>query len=155
MLKLSVGYPDPEEEVQMLARLQSQHPIEALQPVATPQDLLEAQREVRLLPVSPDIQRYIAQVVAATRQHPAIRAGAGPRASLGVQAVAQALSYLQGHGFVTPDAVKEAARGVLPHRLLLNIEARLAETSAADLTEEILKTVAVPAEGLPVAGQTL
>ncbi|WP_409996724.1 AAA family ATPase [Deinococcus sp. Marseille-Q6407] len=146
LLKLSVGYPDLEQEVQMLGRLQSAHPIDTLAAVAGPADLLAAQRAVREIRVSPDLQRYLASIVAATRTHPRISLGAGPRASLGIQAAAQALAYLAGCDFVTPDDVKAAARGVLPHRLLLNIEARMADIGAASLVEEILGTVPVPVE---------
>ncbi|WP_442780668.1 AAA family ATPase [Deinococcus sp. SL84] len=146
LLKLSVGYPTLHEEVQLLSRLQTAHPIDTLAAVAGPADLLAAQRAVREVRVSPDLQHYLASIVGATRSHPRIALGAGPRASLGIQAAAQALAYLAGRDFVTPDDVKAAARGVLPHRLLLNIEARMADISAASLVEEILGTVPVPVE---------
>nr|WP_189642196.1 MoxR family ATPase [Deinococcus piscis] len=153
LLKLSVGYPDLEQEVQMLGRLQSAHPIDTLGAVAGPADLLAAQRAVREITVSPDLQRYLASIVSATRTHSRISLGAGPRASLGIQAAAQALAYLAGRDFVTPDDVKAAARGVLPHRLLLNIEARMADVSAASLVEEILGTVPVPVEAVSAVAQ--
>lgn len=149
LLKLSVGYPSLEEEVQMLGRLQTTHPIDALEAVASPADLLAAQSAVRGIRVSPDLQHYLASLVGATRRHPRIGLGAGPRASLGIQAAAQALAYLEGRDFVTPDDIKRAALSVLPHRLLLNIEARMADIRAAAVVEEILGTVPMPAESMP------
>ena len=146
LLKLSVGYPALEEEVQMLSRLQAAHPIDTLEPVATPADLLAAQEAVRGIHVHPELQRYLASIVGATRRHASVSLGAGPRASLGIQAAAQALAYLEGRDFVTPDDIKQAARGVLPHRLLLSIEARMADVRPAAVVAEILGSIPVPAE---------
>ena len=147
LLRLSVGYPSLEEEVEMLARLQERHPLEDLRAVAVPADLLAAQGQVRQVTVSPDLRRYIASLAARTRGHPQVTLGGGPRASLALQGVAQALAWTQGRRFVTPDDVQRAAPGVLAHRLSLGIEARMQGQGAEDVVREVLSTEPVPVEG--------
>ena len=147
LLRLSVGYPALEDEVQMLGRLQLVHPIHALEAVASPADLLAAQAEVRRIHVSADVQRYLASLCARTRRHPQVTLGAGPRASLGLQGVAQALAWLAGRSFVIPDDVQAAAPGVLAHRLSLSLEARLQGTPPEAVVHEVLRAEPVPVEG--------
>lgn len=153
LLKLSVGYPTPEEEVRMLARLQGDHPIDTLGAVATPGELIAARSVVRGVRVSDDLRRYIAALSARTRSHPQVALGGGPRASLALQGVAQALAALAGRTFVLPDDVKAAAPGVLAHRLSLRIEARLAGLRPEEIVADVLQHEPVPAEPLP-AGVT-
>lgn len=146
VLKLSVGYPTLEEEVQMLGRLQGVHPIETLGTVATAGDLLAARQVVREVRVSDDLRRYMAALTARTRSHPQVALGGGPRASLALQGVAQALAALSGRSFVIPDDVKAAAPGVLAHRLTLRIEARLAGLRPEEVVADVLRQEPVPAE---------
>ena len=146
LVKLSVGYPTIEEEAQMLARLQGRHPIETLGSVAGPDELLAAQAQVRAVRVEGELQRYVAELAARTREHPQVRLGGGPRASLGLQAVAQALAYLSGRSYVTPDDLKTAAPAVLTHRLSLSTEARLTGGRPETVVAAVLAEVPVPVE---------
>ncbi|WP_102128585.1 AAA family ATPase [Deinococcus planocerae] len=146
LLKLSVGYPTLEEEVRLLARLQGEHPIETLGPVATPADLLAAQGAARRVRVADDLRRYAAALSARTRAHGQVALGGGPRASLALQGVAQALAALHGRDFVLPDDVKAAAPGVLAHRLSLRVEARLAGVRPEEVVADVLRQEPVPAE---------
>lgn len=154
LLKLSVGYPSLDEEVQMLSRLQQSHPIDTLGAVTSAEELLQARRAVRGVMVSDELRRYAASLSQRTRQHPQVALGGGPRASLSLQGVAQALAALQGRSFVVPDDIKQAAIGVLAHRLSLNVEARLAGTPAEQIVQEVLRTEPVPADQpAPRAGE--
>ncbi|MVN86064.1 AAA domain-containing protein [Deinococcus sp. HMF7620] len=152
LLRLSVGYPSVQEEVQMLARLQGEHPITSLRAVVTPADLLAAQSAVRGVFVSGAVQDYIARLSRATRAHASVALGGGPRASLGLQGSAQALAWLSGRAFVTPDDVQRVAAAVLAHRLSLNIEARLQGQPAEAIVQEVLRQEPVPAEPAPTGG---
>ncbi|WP_034387106.1 MoxR family ATPase [Deinococcus sp. YIM 77859] len=154
LLRLSVGYPTREEEVRMLGRLQESHPIGTLGAVATPQDLLAARKVVRTVCVSDDLRHYIAGLSARTRGHAQVALGGGPRASLALQGVAQALAALAGRNFVLPDDVKAAAPGVLAHRLVLRVEARLAGMRPEEVIADVLRQEPVPAEPV-TAGVTL
>lgn len=146
LLKLSVGYPTLEEEARMLGRLQGRHPIETLGAVTTGAELLAARDAARRVHVSPELRAYIAGLAVRTREHPDLALGAGPRASLALQGVAQALAWMDGRSFVLPDDVKRAARGVLPHRLVLRTEARLRGLQPGEVVAEVLNAQPVPVE---------
>ena len=130
----------------MLARLQQRHPIEDLQAVGSPAELLEARERVREVHVDDELRAYIAAITARSRQHPAVALGGGPRASLALQSVAQALAFLDGRRFVSPRDIKGAAPAVLGHRLSLKIEARLTGTTPAEVVAQVLGEVPVPVE---------
>ncbi|TSA84461.1 MoxR family ATPase [Deinococcus detaillensis] len=149
LLRLSVGYPTLDEEVALLDRLQSTHPINTLEAVATPEELLSARQASREVYVDAALRRYIAQLTAATRAHPQVLLGGGPRASLALQGVAQALAALSGRAYVLPDDVKEVAPAVLAHRLTLGTEARLLGLRDVQVVEEVMRSVPVPAETIP------
>ncbi|WP_110885154.1 AAA family ATPase [Deinococcus yavapaiensis] len=146
LVKLSVGYPSEVEEAEMLGRLQERHPIESLGPVSDAAELEAGRAAVRHVHVAPEVRAYIAGLVAKTREHPDLALGAGPRASLALQSVAQALSMLAGRGFVIPDDVKRAASSVLGHRLVLRTEARLRGLTSAEVVDNVLGQVPVPVE---------
>ncbi|AFZ65825.1 AAA family ATPase [Deinococcus peraridilitoris] len=146
LLKLSVGYPTPEQEAQMLSLLQQRHPIDDVRSVTAADELLQARQAVRNVLVSPELRRYIAGLVASTRDHPDLVLGAGPRASLALQSVAQALAWADGRSFVLPDDVKAAAPGVLAHRLVLRTEARLRGLQAREVVRDVLHAASVPVE---------
>jgi MoxR-like ATPase len=150
LVRLTVGYPDAPEEHAMLERLQSRHPISSLKPVSDGPNLLEARSAVRAIRLEPELRSYIVALVQATRKLPEVHLGASPRASLALQAVAQALAGLAGRAFVLPDDIKRAAPSVLEHRLIVRSEARLKGVSAASLVRGVLSSVPVPVEPVPV-----
>jgi len=145
-LKLSLGYPTVEEEEALLARLQYGHPIEALEPVATPEELVAMQQAVRQIHVVDDVRRYIAELVHATRHHEDAAIGASPRGSLALFRAAQALAAVRGREYVLPDDVKAMAMPVLAHRLVLKPESRLRGRTAERVIGQVLATVAAPVE---------
>ncbi|MFZ5817950.1 MAG: AAA family ATPase [Bacillota bacterium] len=145
-LKLSLGYPSLEEEDAMLARMQHGHPIEALEPVAGPEELLAAQAAVREVHVADEVRRYIAALVQATRRHEDAAIGASPRGSLSLFRAAQALAAIRGRSYVIPDDVKAMALPVLGHRIVLKPESRLRGRSAERLVGAVLAAVEAPVE---------
>jgi MoxR-like ATPase len=148
LLRLSVGYPDANEERSMLERLQTLHPISSLKPVSDAASLIEARTAVRAIRLEPELRSYIVALVHATRKLPEVHLGASPRASLALQAVAQALAGLAGRDFVLPDDIKRAAPSVLEHRLIVRSEARLKGVTASSLVRAVLSSVPVPVEAL-------
>ncbi|WP_407569740.1 AAA family ATPase [Deinococcus altitudinis] len=149
LLRLSVGYPTEEQEAQMLARLQERHPIDTLKAVADPQELTQARGQVRGIRVQSELRGYIAAITARSRAHPQVALGGGPRASLALQGVSQALAYLDGRAFVSPADIKLAAPGVLGHRLNLHTEARLTGVHPESVVAQVLAEVPVPVEDAP------
>jgi MoxR-like ATPase len=146
LVRLSVGYPDQNQELTMLERLQGTHPISSLEAVTGDTSLLEVRKQSRLIYLEPELREYIVKLVHATRHLDATYLGASPRASLALQGVSQGLAGLAGRKFVTPDDVKRAAIPVLGHRLMLKAEARLKGVTPEKLVKDILSSVAVPVE---------
>ncbi len=146
LLRLSVGYPTEEQEAQMLARLQERHPIDTMKAVAGPQELTQAREQVRGIRVQSELRGYIAAITARSRAHPQVALGGGPRASLALQGVSQALAYLDGRAFVSPADIKLAAPAVLGHRLSLHTEARLTGVHPESVVAQVLAEVPVPVE---------
>lgn len=147
LLRLRVGYPDAEEEGEILARYREDDPLSGLMPVTTAAQLTELQGFCREVFVSTAVREYVVALSRATRDHVDVKLGASPRASLALQRAGQALAAVRGRGFVLPDDVKYVAVPVLAHRLTLHTEARLRGRTAEQVVEELLRSVAVPVEG--------
>jgi MoxR-like ATPase len=146
LLRISVGYPDADQEDEMLVRLQFRHPLASLEPVVNPADLLAASEGVRSVHVEPELRRYIANLTRATRVHDAVELGVSPRGTLGLFRATQALAAVRGREFATPDDAKAVAPAVLNHRILLSPEARLRGRSVPLILNEILDSLSVPVE---------
>ncbi len=146
IMRLEIGYPQLEDETEVLARYEQADPLEGLAPVAAAADILALQRAVRQVHVADVMRRYVVEVVRATRVGEEIQLGASPRASLALHRASQALAALRGRDFVTPDDVKELAAPVLAHRLILHPEARLRGHSPAEVVRALVSRVAVPVE---------
>jgi len=144
LLRIRLGYPEPEDEIDVLERQQFQHPLDNLEQVATAEALLQAQEAIRAVYVSPAIKRYIVDLVGQTRQHPDVYVGASPRGSLGLYRTGQARAALEGRDYVLPDDVKVLAPTVLAHRIILSPRARLRDLSTDEILKEILEQLPVP-----------
>jgi MoxR-like ATPase len=145
LLRIRPGYPDREEEIMILERFQEKEPIEELRPVASPELISSLQERRKKIKVSAPVREYIAGIVRTTRTHAALRLGASPRGSLGLMRASQALAALRGRDYVLPDDVKVLAVPVLSHRLILRDEERLQGTTQAQVIEEIVSHMPVPA----------
>lgn len=144
MVRLSLGYPAGDEESKMLERFQLQHPIQSLQSVVPPEEIIAAQKSVREIRIDTKILDYIVQIVRATREHNAISLGASPRATMALSRACQAYAAIQGDDAVLPDYVKDIAPAVLTHRLIVRPESRLRKINAASVVDEILNRTPVP-----------
>ncbi len=144
LMKIDVGYPDREEEMAILDRFARGDPLAELGAASSPERIAELQRRRGEIAVAPAVRGYIADLVAATRNHPKVRYGASPRGSLGLFRASQALAAIRGRDFVIPDDVKELALPVLGHRIILRHEKRVEGASAAAVMAELLDKVALP-----------
>jgi len=144
LVRLNLGYPQMEAEISMLHRLQTRHPIDTLETVVTAQEVIDCQRAVREVHVHENVSRYIVEIMQATRQHPDLSLGGSPRASMALLRCAQSFAAMNSFDFVLPDDVKQVARHVLAHRLILRPESRLRKKNVPGTLEEILNTVPVP-----------
>jgi MoxR-like ATPase len=144
LIRLSVGYPNLEDEGKMLERLQRHHPIEELRPVVAAADFVSCQDAVRETYVDPRVRQYILEIVVASRQHDDLHLGGSPRASIALFRTGQAHAAIAGRNFVLPDDIKKMAHAVLAHRIILRPESRLRKVSATSVVQEILTEVPVP-----------
>src|SRR5579872_3739478 len=123
-LELTMGYPPAEEELLVLSSQDKGNPLDAVKPVATTEDVLEAQAKVRATHVDEDVGRYVVNIVRATREEKRLALGVSPRGGIALYRMAQAHAFLDGRGAVTPDDVKKMAVEVLAHRVVLETKAR-------------------------------
>ena len=144
LMRFSLGYPTMDEELRMLEILQRAHPVEALQPVATAEEVIACQHAVREIYVDEKVRRYLMQIVHDTRTHDDIALGGSPRASIALFRTSQAMAALRGRNYVLPDDVKKVAPHVLTHRMIVKPESRLRRITAATIVEEIIAEIAVP-----------
>ena len=144
LIRLRMGYPDEAQEEEMLARFNGANPLMDMQPVADGPEIVELQRLVQQVHVSPVLSNYVVKLVQATREHPDVELGASPRATMGLYRCSQAVAAIQGRDFVDPDDIKLLAPYTLPHRIIVKSQARLRERSAEDVISDVLAKVEVP-----------
>jgi len=118
MLCISIGYPDPVAEREILRSHRQGEPVDGLQPVLDPAQLLQLQQAVREIPVDDAITDYLLRIVTATRSHPELALGVSPRGALTFSRAAQARAFLEGRSYVVTDDVKKLAGDVLSHRVI-------------------------------------
>jgi MoxR-like ATPase len=144
LIRIRLGYPELEDEIDIIERQQIRHPISELGQVVIEKDLIEAQENVRNIYVAPVMKRYLVELARQTRQHPEVYLGASPRGSLALFRTGQARAAIQGRDFVLPDDIKTLAKPALSHRVILGPAARLRDLSADQILDEILNKVPVP-----------
>jgi MoxR-like ATPase len=145
LLRIRLGYPGQQEEIAILERFREKDPLRELEPVATPEQIVELQEARKRIRVSQPVKEYITSIVSATRHSPSLRLGASPRGSLSLMRAGQALAALRDRDYVLPDDVKSLAVPVLAHRLILKEEERLRGEIQESLLEEIVSQIPVPA----------
>lgn len=145
MLKLSIGYPNMQDEARLLELTRLQHPIDSISAVTDAQTLISMQGSVREVFVHEKIREYMLRIIARTRDSAHLSLGASPRASMALFRATQSYAAVLGRGYVIPDDIKTLAHPVLEHRLILNPESRLRRMTGQRVLQEILKEVPVPA----------
>ncbi len=144
LLRIRLGYPELDDEIDILDRQQFRHPVEELAPVVSLEEVLQAQEDIKAVHVSPAVKRYIVKLVAETRQHSDAYLGASPRGSLTLYRTCQARAAMRERDFVLPDDVKSLALSALAHRVILSPQARLRDLAAEHVIQEILDKLPVP-----------
>jgi len=144
LVRLSLGYPDLNNEVAMLQRFETHDPLDTLEAVVTSEEVIACQNAVRQVHVDEKISRYVVEIMRATREHFDVMLGGSPRASMALSRCAQAFAAIHGYGFVLPDDIKQVLPYVLGHRLILRPESRLRKKNVASVLDEIMDSVTVP-----------
>ena len=144
LMRISLGYPQQKEEIDILDRQQYQHPILDLEPVVTVDEVLEAQDALRSIHIADSVKEYLVNLVQRTREVEDVYLGSSPRGSLGLYRAGQAVAAIEGREFVTPDDIKKVAGPILSHRLILAPGARLQNLNENSILEEIFNNIPTP-----------
>jgi MoxR-like ATPase len=143
-VRLSLGYLELDAEVAMVMAQAQRHPLDALQACASLSEILTLREQVKAVQIADELRYYAVEVVRATRTSPSVELGAGPRASIALLRMAQALAMFDGSDFVSPEHLHEAAVAVIAHRLVLDAKARFSGITQSTIVEEALAAVPVP-----------
>lgn len=144
MSRLSLGYPQFEEEIEMMKQRQKSNPLDDIQSVLSPEMILQYQKMIDQIYVHDDIYHYIMQIITATRSHSQIEQGVSPRGSLAIMKTAKAYAFLNDRDYVIPQDVQYVAPMVLAHRFILTYEAKMNKVSSYQIVDEILESVGEP-----------
>jgi MoxR-like ATPase len=146
LLRLAIGYPEADEEREILRRFHEADPLADLAPVASGEEVVALSQACRTVHVSEAVETYILEVARATRAEAALALGASPRGSLALYRTAQALAAVRGRAFVIPDDVQALVAPALGHRLIPSSQSRLRGRAVADILHDLLARVPVPVE---------
>ena len=144
MVRLSLGYPSPRDEVNMVLNRQGGDPLAQAQTLMSREDLVALQQAVEETYVSESVVNYIVDLICATRNHSKILRGASPRATLAVTAMAKAVARLRGRDYVIPGDVREVFVHTIAHRLLLTPLTQAQNETPEEILRQILETVPAP-----------
>jgi MoxR-like ATPase len=145
LIKLSIGYPLAEEEVEIMERRNQRKTDDVtINKVTQPEEVLQMQNAVEEVHIDQAVERYVVEIVRGTRTHQDVEVGASPRGSLAIMKLSKAKAWLNARGYVIPDDVKAIAVPALSHRLILKPEQWLRGGKTAAIVEEILRKVPVP-----------
>ena len=144
LMRISMGYPDEENELNMLRAQLAGAERTALEPVLTGPEVLELQRAAASVCVSEKIMHYIIRIVSETRRSKSLTLGASPRATIALARCARAWALLEGRDFVTPQDVQDVIPPVLTHRLVLSLDAGMRSVTAPEILQDCVRRVAVP-----------
>lgn len=147
LLKVSMGYPSREAELQILTTHASENAIDDLRAVLSPAEVQGMAAAAQTVHMAPAVQGYLVDLADASRRHRDLSLGMSTRATLSMQRVARAMAAAQGREFVTPDDIKSLSHPVLDHRLVLSADASLRGISTSDVTDDLLRSVPVPRMG--------
>lgn len=146
LLKMEMGYPTVDEEMEVLSRVQSSSPIEELQPVITLDELKKLQKEVKTIVVDDTLKRYIVDIANETRTNEDVYLGASPRGSIALMKAAQAYAFMNGRDYCLPDDIQYLAPYVFSHRIILKSEAKFKGVTADEVVLRAIARVPVPVQ---------
>ncbi|MBC2151963.1 MoxR family ATPase [Listeria innocua] len=146
LLKINIGYPTVEEEMQLLTLKQYQDPLDQTKQVVTLEELVTLKNKAKKVFIDDVLKNYIIRLVDASRKHPSVALGISPRGSLASMQAAQAFALIEGRDYVIPDDIQYLAPYIFTHRLILKSEAYYNEETAESIIASILKNTSVPVE---------
>lgn len=144
LLRIRLGYPTKDQEMEILDRQRRRHPVDVLEQVVSVEELLEAQESIKEIYVDELVESYLVELVRETRQHPDVYLGSSSRGALALYRLGQARAAMFGRDYVLPDDVKVLAGAALGHRIIVGPAARIKDIEQEAIVEDILAKVPVP-----------
>ncbi|MEZ4513341.1 MAG: MoxR family ATPase [Chloroflexota bacterium] len=144
MLRIRLGYPSKEQEIEILERQHQAHPLQAIEQVISVEELLAAQEAVKAIYVDKLVKEYIVELVRQTREHPEVYLGSSSRGALALYRLGQARAAMTGRDYVLPDDIKALAGAALGHRIIVGPAARIKDIEPEAIVQDILDQVPVP-----------
>jgi MoxR-like ATPase len=144
LLRIRLGYPSKEHEMDILDQQQFKHPIESIQQAVSVEELLMVQTAVKEMYIDNLVKEYIVEVVRRTREHPDVYLGSSSRGALALYRLGQARAAMFGRDYVLPDDVKALAGAALSHRIIVGPAARIKDIEPDAIVQDILDRVPVP-----------
>ena len=146
LFKMNMGYPTPQEEVDILNSTEKRQPIHELESVVTLDELREMQLQVKEVHVDQTVKEYIVDMMNRTRTHQAVYLGASPRGSVALMKAAQSYAFVKGRDYVLPDDVQYLAKYALTHRIILKSEAKFEGITAEQVIDKVIDRTPVPVQ---------
>ena len=146
-MKLSMGYPTPDEEMRIVEERTAAVPLDAVSPVAGAKLISFLRALTTDVRIDRSLYKYLVLLVSATREHRSVSLGASPRASLALKRLSQAYAFMHGRNYVVPEDISDIFRAAIGHRIILKQEAQLGGVTCAAVLEDVLKSVPVPFKG--------
>ena len=144
MIKITMGYPDMQSEIEILKGKQKKVSLDKINTVVTKEDILVMQDLIENIYIHEKIYEYIVTLISKTRNHPLIDLGVSPRGSVALTKLAKATAFLKNRDYVIPEDIQEIFKDVTIHRIILNTKARISNTSEEKILLDILNSVSVP-----------
>lgn len=144
IIKISMGYPDFQSQINILKERHSTNPIDKVKAVITADELTQLVKSAAAVNVSDAVYEYVTKLAQTTREKETVQLGVSPRGALAVCRMAKAYAFLKGRDYVVPEDVAAVFPDVCTHRLMLNSKARMMETDARQVIDEIIKSVPMP-----------
>ncbi|MCA9006759.1 MAG: MoxR family ATPase, partial [Planctomycetaceae bacterium] len=144
LIHLQLGYPDAENEIDILFSQSTEHPVDHLERVLSHEEVVQMQDQVKTVHVDQSVARYMIDLVNMTRNDPRLKLGVSPRGSLMLFRASQAIAFLKSRNYVLPDDVQHMAEYVLAHRLILTSKAKYSSITKLDVVKDIVNKVKVP-----------
>lgn len=144
MIKITMGYPDMQSEIEILKGKQKKVSLDKINTVVTKEDILVMQDLIENIYIHEKIYEYIVTLISKTRNHPLIDLGVSPRGSVALTKLAKATAFLKNRDYVIPEDIQEIFKDVTIHRIILNTKARISNVSEEKILLDILNSVSVP-----------
>jgi MoxR-like ATPase len=142
IMRISIGYPDAENEIKIISDRKTENPIDKLRPLLNADDIIFAQNIVKNVHIDDSLYKYIVELVAKTRSNQYITLGASPRASLSLMRLSQARAFFEKRDYIIPEDILNMYIPAIAHRLILKQEAKLKKINTEDILNDIKKSVA-------------